>query len=95
MSIIDFIVQVNESEEALGHILNAGTGVDISINQLAKLIVDDPHLIKHIPHIHPQSEIMKLKCDFSKARDLINWNPSRTLEEGLELTKSWIASQFN
>ncbi len=92
---VDFIIKANESEKTLGQIINAGTGVDISINQLARLIVDDHQLIKHIPHIHPQSEIMKLKCDFSKARNLLNWSPTRTLEEGLEKTKKWIASQIS
>ena len=91
---VDFIFKVNESDKCLGQIINAGTGVDISINQLALLILDDPKLIKHVPHIHPQSEIMKLKCNFSKAKDLMNWSPKHSLEEGLELTKNWIANQL-
>lgn len=90
---VDFILRAGESEAALGQVINAGTNIDISINKLAEKIAGDPQLIKHVPHIHPQSEIMKLKCNFSKARNLLNWKPTYNLKEGLELTRTWIASQ--
>lgn len=90
---VDFILLAGESESAVGQIINAGTNVDISINELAEIIADDPQYIQHVPHIHPQSEILKLKCDFSKARNLLNWKPTYDLKEGLELTRTWIASQ--
>jgi len=90
---IDFILRASQSEKAEGQIFNAGTGDDISINELAKMIIDEPKLIKHINHIHPQSEIMKLKCNFSKARKILNWKPKFSLKEGLEITKKWISEQ--
>ncbi|MFX1282095.1 MAG: dTDP-glucose 4,6-dehydratase [Promethearchaeota archaeon] len=92
---VDFIIKAGESERTLGQIINVGTGEDIHINQLAKLISKDPQLIKHVPHIHPQSEIMKLKCDSSKAHDLLDWKPSYELKTGLERTKDWINNNLN
>ncbi|GGC75074.1 dTDP-glucose 4,6-dehydratase [Thalassobacillus devorans] len=85
-----FVVEAGYSEKADGEILNAGIGKDISINKLAELIVKDRKLIKHVPHIHPQSEIPKLVCDFSKAKKLLGWEPKYSLAEGLAQTEKWI-----
>lgn len=89
-----FVVQAGYSDKANGHIINAGTGSDIAINDLAALICPDKERIKHIPHIHPQSEIQKLLCDYTKAKALLAWQPEVTLEEGIERTRQWIKQQL-
>ncbi|MCM3708091.1 MULTISPECIES: dTDP-glucose 4,6-dehydratase [Cytobacillus] len=88
----DFVVAAGYSKNADGHIINAGTGRDISINDLALLIAGDRSTIRHIEHIHPQSEIQKLLCDYSKAKRLLNWEPKISLEEGINKTEQWIKS---
>lgn len=85
-----FVVESGYSNKADGEIVNAGLGKDISINALAKLMVEDEDHIKHITHIHPQSEIPKLLCDYSKAKKLLNWEPKYSLEEGIKKTEEWI-----
>ncbi|WP_274654168.1 dTDP-glucose 4,6-dehydratase [Paenibacillus humicola] len=85
-----FVVQAGYSDRADGQIVNAGFGRDISINDLAKLIAGGESRIRHVEHIHPQSEIQKLLCDYSKARRLLGWEPQVTLEEGLKKTEDWI-----
>lgn len=88
----DFVVTAGYSKEANGHIINAGTGRDIPINDLALLISGDSSTIQHVQHIHPQSEIQKLLCNYSKAKNLLNWEPKITLEEGIRKTEEWIKS---
>ncbi len=88
----DFVVTAGYSKEANGHIINAGTGRDISINELALLISGNPSTIQHVQHIHPQSEIQKLLCNYSKANNLLNWKPKISLEEGIRKTEEWIKS---
>lgn len=90
----DFIVQAGFSDETNGHILNAGYGQDITINELAKLICKDPSRITHVEHIHPQSEIPKLLCDYSKAKNLLGWRPKVSLQEGLRKTEESIKQQI-
>lgn len=85
-----FVVEAGYSDKVNGEIVNAGLGRDIAINDLAKLIVKDEKQIKHVPHIHPQSEIQKLLCDYSKAKKLLDWEPRFTLEEGIKNTEEWI-----
>jgi nucleoside-diphosphate-sugar epimerase len=90
----DFIISTGFNDKVNGEIVNAGTGRDITINDLAKLISNDRVKINHIKHIHPQSEIMKLQCDYSKAKKLLNWEPKYTLEQGIVETEEWIKGEF-
>ena len=85
-----FVVEVGYSDAVNGEIVNAGLGRDISINDLAKLIVGNETRIKHVEHIHPQSEIPKLLCNYEKAKRLLGWEPKVTLEEGIAQTEAWI-----
>lgn len=85
-----FVVLAGYSKESHGEIFNAGTGRDISIRDLAHMIVRDPSQIQYVKHIHPQSEIAKLLCNFEKAKKMLGWEPQTGLEEGLKLTEEWI-----
>ena len=85
-----FVVEAGYSDKVNGQILNAGLGRDVSVNELAALIEPNPAKIVHVPHIHPQSEIMKLLCDSRKAGELLGWSPQVGLEQGLQLTRQWI-----
>ncbi|MEN8646003.1 NAD-dependent epimerase/dehydratase family protein [Bacillus toyonensis] len=88
----DFVVAAGYSEKANGHIINAGTGQDISINKLAELISGNKVSIQHVTHIHPQSEIQKLLCNYEKAKTILNWEPKVSLEDGVIKTEEWIKS---
>lgn len=85
-----FVVEAGYSNKVDGQIVNAGLGRDISINDLAMLIVNDESKIKHVAHIHPQSEIQKLLCNYQKAKNLLGWEPQVSLEEGIIRTEAWI-----
>lgn len=85
-----FVVEAGYSDKVNGEIVNAGLGRDISINDLAKLIVGDEKRIQHVEHIHPQSEIQKLLCNYEKAKKLLGWEPKVSLEEGIARTEAWI-----
>ncbi|MCY9514175.1 dTDP-glucose 4,6-dehydratase [Paenibacillus apiarius] len=85
-----FVVQAGYSDKVNGEIVNAGLGRDISVNELALLIAGNPDQIRHVEHIHPQSEIAKLLCNSEKAKHLLDWEPMVSLEEGIRLTQEWI-----
>lgn len=88
----DFIIKASLNEKAVGKVINAGSGRDIAIKDLALLICKNPKRIRYVEHHHPQSEIPKLLCDYTKARELLGWEPKTSLEEGIEKTKEWIRS---
>jgi dTDP-glucose 4,6-dehydratase len=86
----EFIVKAALNEKAVGEVINGGYGQDIAIKDLALLICKDAERFVHVKHHHPQSEIPKLLCDYTKANKLLGWEPKISLEEGIEKTKEWI-----
>lgn len=86
-----FVADAALSDGLFGEVINAGSGRDISINDLARLICPGGAL--HVPHIHPQCEIRKLRCNAEKARKTLGWKPKVAFEEGLKLTREWIERQ--
>jgi nucleoside-diphosphate-sugar epimerase len=89
-----FVASALTSDRATGRILNAGTGSDVSVNELATLIEPDQSRIVHVPHIHPQSEIAVLRCDPRLAGELLGWRPEVSLEDGLGRVRSWMAERL-
>ena len=85
-----FIVEATFSDETDGEVLNAGTGSDISVKDLAELIATEGTDIEHVEHHHPQSEVQKLLCDPSKAKEMLGWKPEVSLEEGVGRLRTWM-----
>jgi nucleoside-diphosphate-sugar epimerase len=88
-----FIIEGTFSEATTGEVINAGTGSDISINNLAELIATGGTNIKHVEHHHPQSEVQKLLCNPNKAQELLDWEPNVSLEDGIERLRTWLQEQ--
>jgi len=86
----DFVVRCAASTTAEGNILNAGTGADVSINELANKCATNGNTVEHVAHDHPQAEIMRLCSDATRAREVLGWSAGTSLEEGLAKTRSWL-----
>jgi len=86
-----FIYLSGIKEEAVGEVINAGSGRDISVKDLA-CKMDASSSIEYLPHHHPQAEIRKMVCDSTKAKEILEWEPATSLGEGLEKIKDWIST---
>lgn len=86
----DFVSRAAECPEAGGEVINAGTGQDIPVKELARLAASHGNRIVYVPHDHPQAEIPRLLCDPAKARALLGWQPVTPLAEGLRRTRAWL-----
>lgn len=72
-----------ESDLVNGQIINIGGGTETSIVSLAKMIGTDHKFVA------ARSEIKNSCADIEKAKELLNWSPSITLEAGIkELLRS-------
>ena len=89
-----FVAEALMSDAATGRILNAGTGADVSVNDLAAAIEPDPSRIVHVEHIHPQSEIAVLRCDAREAERVLGWRAEVPLDEGLRWVRTWMAERI-
>lgn len=83
-----------------GDTYNLGTGSEVSIRELAEMIVS---LIKKPVEIEidttrlrpEKSEVQRLLSDNRLAQDRLGWKPEITLEEGLSRTIAWIKDHLN
>jgi len=89
-----FVCDALASDAATGRVLNAGTGHDVSVNELAATIEPDASRIVHVEHIHPQSEIALLRCDARQAAEVLGWQPEVSLAEGLARTRAWMVGRL-
>lgn len=95
---------VLESDQGLGETFNMGTGFEISIGEVVKLLFEIAGRQLEI-HVDPQrvrpenSEVERLWSDSSKARDTFGWEPEKPggagLREGLAETYRWLADPTN
>ena len=79
-----------ENEASRGQIINLGTGVDISMNQLLKGICAYMGYTGEWEH-QPErtSDVKKLCADVTKARRLLGYTPDTDFSEGLQETLDW------
>ena len=89
-----FVCDALLSDAVTGRIVNAGTGHDVTVNHLAATIEPAPGRIRHVAHIHPQSEIPVLRCNPRLAANLLKWRPEVELEQGLAQVRTWMADRM-
>ena len=77
------------SDAAVGEVLNIGSGREISIGALATRIVQ--RVGRSVPiettaqRSRPQSsEVFRLVCDASRAKAMVGWEPTVSLDDGLD-----------
>ncbi len=80
-------------EEAIGKVLNVGTGKAITINELAEKIsemVGHRAGFKYIPLL--KGEVMHSVADISLAREILGYSPTFRIEDGLKETFYWFVN---
>ena len=93
-------ISVADSDRALGHVVNIGSGREISIGDLAELLVSvsgkDAKVVTDDSRVRPDSsEVERLLCDNSRAREWCGWEPQVPLEEGLRRTSDWVRDHLD
>jgi NAD dependent epimerase/dehydratase len=94
-NIVDGFMLAAATPEGIGRTINLGSGREISIGDLAKLII---RLVGRSVDIETEqrrarpdkSEVQRLLADSSLAQTLLGWEPAVSLEEGLEHTIQWV-----
>ena len=91
---VDGFLAVAAHPAAVGETINFGSGREISVGDLARLIVDmigsKSEVVEDAQRLRPaNSEVERLLCGNAKARRLLSWTPKVDLEEGLRSTITW------
>lgn len=93
-------IALAECDEAIGHEVNIGSGREISVGDLAALLVDaiapGTPITSDDQRIRPEkSEVERLLADNTLITTLTGWKPEYTLEQGLERTIEWFRDPAN
>jgi nucleoside-diphosphate-sugar epimerase len=76
------------------HPLNLGTDRLVTINELARIIIDISGKAGiGIRHIEGPQGVRGRNSDNSRIRNILDWEPEISLEEGLVPTYRWIEKQ--
>jgi UDP-glucose 4-epimerase len=79
---------------AEGEVFNVGTGIETSIDELARRIgaaAGHEIVIEHIDR-RDIDNIRRRVVNIEKARRMLRWAPQVTLERGLAMTAEWLES---
>lgn len=97
---VDGFISVASHAAAIGQVINVGSGREISVGDLARLIVDllgsRSEVVEDASRIRPaNSEVERLLCGHAKAKRLLGWEPKIALEDGLRRTIAWFAGNLD
>ncbi len=92
---VEGFISAASTSAAIGRTINIGSGREISIGDLAKLIVRligrPINIESEEKRVRPaKSEVERLVADNTLARELLGWEPAVSLEEGLGRTIEWV-----
>jgi NAD dependent epimerase/dehydratase len=91
----DGLMRLAVADEAIGEVVNLGSGKEISIGGVVEMVggmMGKQLSIEESPErLRPEaSEVERLLSNNEKARRLLDWEPSVSLQDGLERTVRWI-----
>ena len=91
---------VADCDRAVGAVVNIGSGREISIGDLVQLLIQvtgsSAAVVVDADRVRPAgSEVDRLLCDNTRAREWAGWSPEVTLEEGLRRTSDWVKEHLH
>ena len=90
---VNGIIALMESDH--NDVFNIGNPNEITVNELAtKIIQLTNSKSKLINKDLPEDDPKQRRPDINKAKNLLNWEPVVSLEEGLTKTIDWVSSQL-
>jgi dTDP-glucose 4,6-dehydratase len=92
---VEGFIKIAESYDAIGQVINIGSGEEISVGELAKTIMKitdrEIPIISEEKRLRPEkSEVNRLCADNTKAKNILEWRPQYELKEGLIQTIKWM-----
>ena len=93
-------IMAAQSPNVLGEVVNLGSGRGVTIGEVAEIIFEilgvSPIIETDEARVRPEgSEVMKLIAGADRARDLMGWESTVSLEDGLRQTVEWIRANQN
>jgi UDP-glucose 4-epimerase len=90
-NVVDANLRAAESSKGVGEVINAAVGEEISLNELLSVLKKIVGRADAEPEYRPPrtGDILHSLADITKARELLGYEPTVGLEEGLRKTVEW------
>ncbi len=97
---VEGFIKAAQKQAAVGKVINVGSGQEISIGQLAQIIIatlgSSGKIVLDESRVRPsRSEVNRLLADNRLAKETLEWEPQVSLEEGIKKTMAWISAHLN
>jgi dTDP-glucose 4,6-dehydratase len=97
---VDGFLAAASSPAAVGRTINLGSNREITIGDLAQLIIQltgsNATIESESQRLRPEkSEVERLLADNTLAKEVLGWEPAVSLEEGLEKTIAWLSDNLD
>ena len=93
---IEGLLRLMSIDEAKGSVVNIGTDKETTIIDMARMVMKITGSASGITyHPLPEDDPLRRRPDIARARDLLDWGPKVSLEEGLRNTVEWFRSRAN
>jgi UDP-glucuronate decarboxylase len=87
---VEGLMRLMDNDLAVGFPVNLGDPRELTVNSLAELVVAVTRTRPRIVHRPlPVDDPRRRKPDISKAKELLDWRPRVSLDDGLERTIRW------
>jgi nucleoside-diphosphate-sugar epimerase len=96
--LVDGFVLAGHVEGIEGTVINIGGGEEVAIRDLATTILDlmgNPVEAELGALPDRPTEIWRMFCDSTRARELLGWQPAHTLADGLARTIEWYRAELD
>lgn len=98
--LVEGFISAAASEKMIGEVINFGSNYEIPIGDLARKIIEltgrDVEITSESSRLRPEkSEVERLWCDNTRAKELLGWSPTVSLDEGLTMTIAWIRENLD
>ncbi|WP_033068661.1 NAD-dependent 4,6-dehydratase LegB [Thalassospira australica] len=101
---VNGMIAILDGEASIGKTINIGSGYEISIGDMVKLVADimnvEVEIVSRNERIRPEaSEVERLLADATVAKSLLSWEPKEVgyqgLKQGLIETVNWFSAVEN
>ena len=90
---LDGILKIIHNEGS--DVFNIGNDNEVTIKYLAEKIIELTNSNSKIVHHElPVNDPKRRKPDLTKAREILNYEPKTSLEDGLKLTIDWVSKNY-
>ncbi|MCA1840629.1 MAG: GDP-mannose 4,6-dehydratase, partial [Actinobacteria bacterium] len=91
---------VASCDRAVGEVVNIGSGKEIRVADLVATLIQivgaDVELVTDQERLRPSaSEVERLLCDNTRAREWAGWEPMVSLRDGLQTTSDWVKDNLS